>query len=157
MCIYDPNVLFIHQWKILSLWSYESMTSQSWVCCLNHYTTSTCLHLIHRCTQGGGGWGGIKVSPPSKCFAKLLNKNVIKHRKGAPSPLNFHNPYTPSLPNFGKNLLDPSSGFSNRVHLWSHYIIESSHKKLLCSEASNWTETINFLKEIFQVKTTLEL
>jgi hypothetical protein len=72
----------------------------------------------HRCTQGGeGGEGGIKVYPPSKFFAKLVNKNAIKHQKGVPSPKNFHNPYIPSLPKFGKNLMDPPSGFSNRVHL----------------------------------------
>jgi hypothetical protein len=60
---------------------------------------------------------GIKVYPPSKIFAKLVNKNAIKHQKGVPSPQNFHNPYVPSLPKFGKNLMDPPSGFSNRVHL----------------------------------------
>jgi hypothetical protein len=37
-------------------------------------------------TAGGGG-GGIKM------FAKLVNKNAIKHQKGVPSPQNFHNPY----------------------------------------------------------------
>jgi hypothetical protein len=62
------------------------------------------------------GW--IKVYLPSKFFAKLVNKNAIKHQKGVPSPKNFHNPYIPSLPKFGKNLMDPPSGFSNRVHLW---------------------------------------
>ncbi len=31
----------------------------------------------HRCTQGGEG--GIIVYPPSKIFAKLVNKNAIKH------------------------------------------------------------------------------
>jgi hypothetical protein len=62
---------------------------------------------------------GIKVYPPSKFFAKLVNKNAIKHQKGVPSPKNFHNIYIPSLPKFGKNLMDPPSGFSNRVHLWT--------------------------------------
>ncbi len=66
----------------------------------------------------GGGWGGIKVYPPSKFFAKLVNKNAIKHQKGVPSPQNSHNPYIPSLPKFGKNLLDPPPRISNRVHLW---------------------------------------
>jgi hypothetical protein len=70
----------------------------------------------HRCTQGGVR-GGIKVYPPSKIFAKLVNKNAIKHQKVVPSPQNFHNPYIPSLPKFGKNLPDPPPGFSNRVHL----------------------------------------
>jgi hypothetical protein len=65
-----------------------------------------------------GGEGGIKVYPPSKIFAKLVNKNAIKHQKGVPSPKKFHNPYIPSLPKFGKNLMDPPSGFPNRVHLW---------------------------------------
>jgi hypothetical protein len=44
------------------------------------------LRIIH--TRGGGGWGGIKVYPPSKSFAKLVNKTAIKHRKGVPSPQN---------------------------------------------------------------------
>jgi hypothetical protein len=70
--------------------------------------------------RGGvrGGEGGIKVYPPSKIFAKLVNKNAIKHQKGVPSQKNFHNPYIPSLPKFGKNLHDPPSRISNRVHLW---------------------------------------
>jgi hypothetical protein len=66
---------------------------------------------------GGGVRGGIKVYPPSKMFAKLVNKNAIKHQKGVPSPKYFHNPYIPSLPKFGKNLTDPPPGFSNRMHL----------------------------------------
>ena len=65
---------------------------------------------------GEGGEGGIKVYPPSKFYAKLVNKNAIKHQKGVPK--NFHNPYIPSLPKFGKNLLDPPPRISNRVHLW---------------------------------------
>ncbi len=73
----------------------------------------------HICTQGGGGEGRIKVYPPSKIFAKLVNKNAIKHQKVVPSPKNFHNPYIPSLAKFGKNLPDPPHGFSNRVHLCS--------------------------------------
>ena len=60
----------------------------------------------HRGGEGGVRGGGIKVYPPSKIFAKLVNKNAIKHQKGAPS-----------LPKFGKNLIDPPPGFSNRVHL----------------------------------------
>jgi hypothetical protein len=54
---------------------------------------------------------------PYKFFAKLVNKNAIKHQKGVLSPKNFHNHYIPSLSKFGKNLMDPSSGFSKRVHL----------------------------------------
>jgi hypothetical protein len=57
--------------------------------------------------RGGGGEGGIKVYPPSKIFAKLVNKNAIKHQKVVPFPQNFHNPYIPSLPKFGKKLPDP--------------------------------------------------
>jgi hypothetical protein len=57
------------------------------------------------------------VYPPSKIFAKLVNKNAIKHQKVVPSPKNFHNPYIHSLPKFGKNLPDPPPGFSNCVHL----------------------------------------
>ncbi len=50
----------------------------------------------------------IKVYPPSKFFAKLVNKNAIKvkHEKGVPSPKKFHNLDIPSLPKFGKNLKD---------------------------------------------------
>jgi hypothetical protein len=65
----------------------------------------------------GGGVRGYKVYPPSEFFAKLINKNAIKHQKGVPTPQNFHNPYIPSLPKFGKNLIDPPPRFSNRVHL----------------------------------------
>ncbi len=54
----------------------------------------------------GGGWRGIKVYPPSNIYAKLDKKNAIKHQKGVPSSKNFHNPYIPSLPKFGKNLMD---------------------------------------------------
>ncbi len=57
-------------------------------------------------TGGGGGWGGIKVYPPSKIFVQLVIKNAIKHQKGLPSPQNFHNPYVPSLPKVGKNLIE---------------------------------------------------
>ena len=42
--------------------------------------------------RGGLRVGWIKVFPPSKFFAKLVNKNAIKHQKGVPSPKNFHNP-----------------------------------------------------------------
>jgi hypothetical protein len=75
---------------------------------------------------GGRGWVGIKVYPPFKIFAKLVYKNAIKHQKGVPSPQNFHNPYLPSLPKFGKNLTDPSPGFSNRVHLWVN-LVSNNH------------------------------
>jgi hypothetical protein len=67
-----------------------------------------------------GGEGGIKVYHPSKIFSKLVNKNAIIHQKGVPSPQNFHNLYIPSLPKFGKNLMDPPPGFSNRVRLLFH-------------------------------------
>ncbi len=73
----------------------------------------------HRGGGGGGGREGIKVYPHSKFFAKLVNKNAIKHQKGVTSPQNFHNPYIPSFPKSGKNLMDPPPGFSNRVHLCS--------------------------------------
>ena len=53
------------------------------------------------------GSEGIKVDPSSKHFAKRLNKNAIKPHKGAPSPKNVHNPCIPSLPKFGKKLMDP--------------------------------------------------
>ena len=78
----------------------------------------------HRCTQGGGG---IKVYPPSKIFAKLVNKNAIKHQKGVPSHQNLNNPYIPSLPKFGKHLMDPPPGFLNRVHL----CVQNSFKEVL--------------------------
>jgi hypothetical protein len=54
---------------------------------------------------------------PPNFFAKLVNKNAIKHQKGVSSPKKIHNPYIPSLPKFGKNLMDPPSGFLNCVHL----------------------------------------
>jgi hypothetical protein len=54
-------------------------------------------------------------------FSKHVNKKAIKHQKGVPSPQNFHNPYIPSLPKFGKNLTNPPPGFSNRVHLCLSY------------------------------------
>ncbi len=52
--------------------------------------------------RGGlrGGW--IKVFPPSKFFAKLVNKNAIKHQKGAPCPKFFTTTYIPYLPKFLK-------------------------------------------------------
>jgi hypothetical protein len=68
-------------------------------------------------TRGVRRRGGIKVYPPSKIFAKLVNKIAIKYQKGVPSSQNFHNPYIPSLPKFGKNLMDPLPGFPHRVHL----------------------------------------
>ena len=45
---------------------------------LNNTETQT-----HRCTQEGGvrGREGIKVYPPFKMFAKLVNKNARKHQK----------------------------------------------------------------------------
>jgi hypothetical protein len=49
------------------------------------------------------------VHPPSKIFAKLVNKNAIKHQKGVISKKKFYNPYIASLPKFGKNLMDPPS------------------------------------------------
>jgi hypothetical protein len=58
-----------------------------------------------------GHEGGIKVYPPSKIFAKLVNKNAIKHQKVVPSLQNFYNPYIPSLTKFGKNLPDSPPGF----------------------------------------------
>jgi hypothetical protein len=36
--------------------------------------------------------GGIKVYPPSKIFAKLVNKNAKKHTKCVPSPQIFSQP-----------------------------------------------------------------
>ncbi len=39
----------------------------------------------------------VGVYPPFKIFAKLVNKNVIKHQKGVPSPQIFTTPiYPPS-------------------------------------------------------------
>jgi hypothetical protein len=60
---------------------------------------------------------GKKVNPPSEIFAKLVNKKAIKPQKGVPSPQKLHNPLIHSLQKFGKNLLDPTPGFLNRVHL----------------------------------------
>jgi hypothetical protein len=50
-------------------------------------------------------------------FAKLVNKNAVKPQKDVPSSYNFHNPFIPSLPKFGKNLMGPPCGFSNCVLL----------------------------------------
>jgi hypothetical protein len=72
---------------------------------------------MHRYTQGLVRWGVIKMYPASKILEKLINKNTIKHLIGVPSPQNFHNPHIPSFPKFGKNLIDPPTGISNRVHL----------------------------------------
>jgi hypothetical protein len=55
------------------------------------------------------GWGG---------GGQNVLKNAIKYQKGVPSAQNFHNPYIPSLPIFGKNLINPLPGISNCVHLW---------------------------------------
>jgi hypothetical protein len=73
---------------------------------------------------------GIKVYPPSEMFAKLVNKNEIKHQKDVPSPKNFHNPYIPSLQKFGKNFIDPPTGFSNRLgSMTPKHILELEHLK----------------------------
>jgi hypothetical protein len=66
----------------------------------------------------GVGEGEIKVYPPSEIFAKFVNKYAIKRQKSVPSQKNFYNPYIPSLPKFGKNLIDPPPRISNCVHLW---------------------------------------
>jgi hypothetical protein len=66
---------------------------------------------------GEVGEGEIIVYSPSEMFAKLAYKNAIKHKKTVSSPKKFHNPYIPSLPKFGKNLMDPPPGFSNHVHV----------------------------------------
>jgi hypothetical protein len=57
------------------------------------------------------------VYPPSEIFAKLVNKNAIKHQKIVASYQNFFYLYIPSLPKFGKNLIDPAPRISNRVDL----------------------------------------
>jgi hypothetical protein len=80
------------------------------------FFVSLFISLIDAHREGVGG-GGIKVYPPSKIFAKLVNKYAIKTQKGIPSAQNFHNPYIPSLPRRGQNLMDPPPRFSNRVHL----------------------------------------
>jgi hypothetical protein len=68
--------------------------------------------------------GGVRgVRGGDKFFAKLVNKNAIKHQKGVPSPKNFHNPYILSLPKFVKNLLDPPPRISKRVHLWIEVLV----------------------------------
>jgi hypothetical protein len=70
--------------------------------------------------QRGGGMmqrgGGIKVDPPSKIFAKLVNKSAIKPQKCTLHP-KLSNPYIPSLPKLGKDLIDPHPEFFNRLHL----------------------------------------
>ncbi len=54
---------------------------------------------------------------------RILNKNATKHQNGVPSPKNFHKPYIPTLPKFGKNFIDPPPRISNRVHLYVQCII----------------------------------
>jgi hypothetical protein len=48
------------------------------------------------------GERGIKVYPPSKMFARLVNKNAIKHQKGVPSPQIFTTPIYPPSQNLAK-------------------------------------------------------
>jgi hypothetical protein len=67
------------------------------------------------------------VYPPSKIFAKLVDKNAMKHQKGVPSPKNFYNHYIPSLPKLGKNLIDPPPRISNSVHLWTGNLVVFYH------------------------------
>ena len=62
------------------------------------------------------------------------------------SPKNFHNPYIPSLPKFGKNLMDPPSGFSNRVHLCWELIDLNTCFKQPCLPSS---DVMNFTNETF--------
>jgi len=55
------------------------------------YTKKSWLWFLsfHPWIHTGGAWRGvrgIKVYPPSKFFAKLINKNAIKHQKSVPSP-----------------------------------------------------------------------
>jgi hypothetical protein len=88
------------------------------------------------------------VYPPSEIFAKLVNKNAIKHQKGVPPPKNFHNPYIPSLPKFGKNLLDPPPIISNRVHLWSSPSIATSRKRSRKREKENEREREKVRKRV---------
>jgi hypothetical protein len=71
------------------------------------------------------GERGIKVHPTSKILAKLVNKNAIKHQKRCTLLKNVDNPYIPSLSKFGKNLMDPLPGFSNRVHLCFYITVET--------------------------------
>jgi hypothetical protein len=57
------------------------------------------------------GVRGMKVYPPSKMFAKLVNKNAIKHLNGIHSPKKFSQPLYTLPPKFGKYLMDPLPGF----------------------------------------------
>jgi hypothetical protein len=64
-----------------------------------------------------GSEGELKSTLAQMFFEKFVIKYAIKHPKGEPSPKHFHNPYIPSHPKFGKNLIDPPTGFSNRFKL----------------------------------------
>jgi hypothetical protein len=92
------------------------LNSKEWV------PNSFLVHKINNCSKkinrNVDAYGGVRggVYPTSKFFAKLVNKNA-KTPKRCTLPQNFHNPYILSLPKFGKNLMDPPPGFSNRVHL----------------------------------------
>jgi hypothetical protein len=44
-----------------------------------------------------------------------LSKNATKPGKGVPSPKSVHSNNIPSPQKFGKNLMDPAPGFSNRA------------------------------------------
>jgi hypothetical protein len=70
------------------------------------------------------------VYPPSEIFAKLVNKNAIKHQKDEPSTQNFYNPYIPSLPKFGKNLIDLPLEFQT-VRIYGSDVLTLSHFWLL--------------------------
>jgi hypothetical protein len=65
----------------------------------------TILYYVSNIDAHREGEGGIKVYPPPKFFAKLVDKNAIKQQKGVPFPKKFYNPCIPSLPKFGKNLM----------------------------------------------------
>ncbi len=121
-CYKVLNLYFARSLFLLSPCSIQPISLNEWLSTffILQHTLPTIFFVwhtyTHRCTQGGWG-GGIKVYPPSKIFAKLVNKNAIKHQKGVPSLQNFYNPYIPSLPKFGKNLIDPPPRISNPVHL----------------------------------------
>ncbi len=86
------NVITVNVISRLLLSDYHGpavITLSGFNCIKQNLNVSVSYWWVHRCTQGGGGVRGekgIKVYPPSKIFAKLVDKNAIKHQKVYPPP-----------------------------------------------------------------------
>jgi hypothetical protein len=71
---------------------------------LNRSVTQASNSIMDIDAHRSGVEGGIKVYPPSKIFAKLVNKNAIIHQKGVPSPKKISQPLYTLLPEIGQKL-----------------------------------------------------